>query len=180
MGIRLSRLPSLAGWVFVGVLAIVSSHAQSGDTAARSDFLFSEIFGEELSTNELLFGEARELWEKLSEDGDAKATYYLSFLYWGGLGGVQRDQATALRLIENSAHAGYATAQGALANMYEHGVTVKKDESLAVEWWIRAAANGDWIAQSRLERAYTLGELGLPVDAQQAERWRESRENRGE
>jgi hypothetical protein len=142
--------------------------------------LFNEIFGEELSKDESLFSEARELWEKLTEEGDAKAPYYLAFLYSGGLGGVQRDEATALRLVQNSANRGYALAQGALANMYEHGVNVRKDESLAVEWWIRAATNGDWIAQSRLERAYTLGEIGLPVDAQEAKRWRESPRNRGE
>jgi TPR repeat protein len=180
MGSKGSRLPSLVGLVLVAVLATACNRAQSADAAARSNFLFSEIFGERLSTDKALLSEARELWEELAKEGDPKAQYYLSFLYLGGLAGVQPDEATGVRLTENSAHAGYTQAQAALANWYEHGVYVKKDESLAVEWWIRAAANGDRLAQSRLERAYTLGEIGLPVDPQEAQRWREAPKNRGE
>lgn len=176
-GIGVLGLFPLVAFVLFAILPTLSGYTQPVDAAARSDLLFEELFGEQLSTNESLFKEARELWEKRADEGDAKAQYYLSFLYFGGLAGVQDDDATALRLVQASANAGYPTAQAALANMYEHGSYVKKDEPSAVEWWIRAAANGEWIAQSRLERAYTLGELGLPVDAQEAERWRESRSN---
>jgi TPR repeat protein len=143
------------------------------DRRERSDELFNELFGEEVSTDEAMFREAGELWQQLADEGDASATYYLSFLYWGGLAGFRYDQAESLRLIRRSANAGHATAQSALANMYETGTSVERNEELAVEWWIRAAENGSWVAQSRLERAYTLGEIGLPVDREEAQRWRD-------
>jgi TPR repeat protein len=45
------------------------------------------------------------------------------------------------------------------------------DHAAAVEWFRLAAQAGDPVAMHRLRDAYTEGQLGLPVDPEQAAHW---------
>ena len=147
--------------------------AQTGEgIVARA--LFEEVFLERAPTHDderLLV--ARAFWEREAADGDSESQYRLSFLYWFGFGGVERDQVQAMWLAVVAAAGGYAPAQFAVASFYERG-DGQLDRNLrnAVEWYKRAAAQGHVLARDRLYRAYSNGEIGLSKDDEQARFWR--------
>ena len=57
-----------------------------------------------------------------------------------------------------------------LGNAYAAGHGVTEDHALAVEWWTRAAEQGDAITQLRLGEAYEAGR-GVPADLGRALDW---------
>ena len=64
-------------------------------------------------------------WIAEAEQGDAAAQYGLGYLYWHGIEGVNRDQATALRWFEKAAAQGHQYAKSYLA--YESDKEIYKD-----------------------------------------------------
>ena len=107
----------------------------------------------------------------LAEQGDPKAMFHVSILYYLGVGGAPRDANKAKELITDSAEKGYALAQYQLANNYEHGVYGDKDFTAALDWYTRAAKAGMCGAIKRLINAYDRGELGLPKDQGKMAEW---------
>jgi uncharacterized protein len=55
-------------------------------------------------------------------------------------------------LFKRSADLGYAPAQSALAHLYETGRGVTQDTQTAVDWYLRAAAQGDPDAREAIKR----------------------------
>ncbi len=55
-----------------------------------------------------------------------------------------------------------------LGSCYQYGWGVDCDMASAVEWWQKAADMGDAYANDRLGYCYSLGQGGLPKDAQQS------------
>lgn len=158
-----------------------SLSAGADDSAPRdSDALFEQLFADGYPSDESLLREARALWEKLAEDGDPNAQYYLSRLYWAGVGDTPLDQEKALLLSEMAATGGHRDAQHSIARVYELGLVLDQDNERAVMWYEKAARNGSSYARMRLARAYTYGELGLPRDPERAEQWRAGTANETE
>jgi TPR repeat protein len=107
----------------------------------------------------------------LAEEGDAKAMFHISVLYYLGVGGAPRDAEKAKQLIVDSAEKGYPLAEYQLGNNYERGVYGTVDYSLALEWYTRAANAGMCGAVKRLINAYDKGEMGLPKDGDMVAKW---------
>lgn len=158
-------------FVSIGLLCCSLALSQPESEIENANALFHEIFGEKFSGDEERLLRARALWERLAAEDDVGSKYFLSFLYAAGLGGVERDEARSVRLVEEAAEGGYAPAQFGLASWFESGLYVGRDWDKAVAWYEKAAVQGNVFARSRLRRAYTNGELGLPIDASQARIW---------
>lgn len=108
----------------------------------------------------------RTVCETEANAGDADATYQLA-LFHLGLGG-EWSPAEAIPLIRFAAERDISEAQYWLAWQSESGPELPHDQSVALEWYQRAAANRHRLALERLVTAYEQGELGLPVDEKQA------------
>jgi TPR repeat protein len=80
------------------------------------------------------------------------------------------DHGDAAALLQSAADAGFAPAQTALATAYEHGSLGTPDIQLAIQWYTRAANQGDWIAQLSLGRILFRGSA-VPRDTSAAKRW---------
>jgi TPR repeat protein len=77
-----------------------------------------------------------------------------------------------LKLMEELAAAGDATARDALAMMLRTGSSgVEKDLDAAKQWMIAAAEAGDADAMARVASNYTKGREGFAVDFPEARRW---------
>lgn len=119
------------------------------------------------------FDRAYKELQPLAEQGDAKAMFHISILYYLGVGGAARDAEKAKQLVTDSAEKGYALAQYQLANNYERGVYGKIDDNAALDWYTRAANSGMCEAIKRLVSAYENGALGLPKDKGKVAEWSE-------
>lgn len=82
----------------------------------------------------------------------------------------QVDLNDALNLLRLSADQGYAPAQTALGNAYERGFVVLADTQRAIDWYKKAAEQGDWVAQFSLGRMYFL-ENPVTRDVSAAKKW---------
>lgn len=110
------------------------------------------------------FDQAYQVLQPLAEQGDPKAMYHISHLYYLGVGGAPRDAEKASQLIHAAANKGYIVAQQQLAHNYERGLYGHIDNESAVSWYAMAAKGGSCIAIRRLAKAYEYGELGLEKD----------------
>jgi TPR repeat protein len=77
------------------------------------------------------------------------------------------DYVTALRLWQELAQQGDASAQTRLGAMYRDGRGTPRDYQRAVEWFSKAAEQGDALAQTNLGFMYQNGR-GVPQDDQRA------------
>lgn len=80
------------------------------------------------------------------------------------------DYVLALRLFEQVAEQGNATAQAMVGYMYDNGLGVSQDDIKAVKWYRLAAEQGNAYAQNNLGYRYDNG-LGLPLDRAEAAKW---------
>lgn len=112
---------------------------------------------------------AAKAFRNLADQGDAKAQFWLGYLYDMGEG-VAEDKAEAVRWYRKAAEQGYAQAQCDLGVMYEFGEGVAEDKVEAVRWYRKAADQGYAKAQFLLGLLYAKGE-GVPQDKAEAARW---------
>ena len=84
---------------------------------------------------------ALRLYRLASDQGNARAAYYLGLHFKAGPGDDQ-DAAEALSWFRIAADRGYADAQNELGIAYETGRGVARDETQAVIWFARAAVEG--------------------------------------
>lgn len=121
--------------------------------------------------NESLNYERAAYWYQLSANqGHRAALYNLGLMYINGEG-VEKDQVLATKYIQKAAELGDDYAQLSLGNMYRDGdiwrtvkdsvtgkVTLifheKPDIDKAIEWWKKAAAQGNMDAKKNLEKIY--------------------------
>lgn len=105
-----------------------------------------------------------------AERGSAAAAFELSVLYATG-SGVAADQDEAHRWTVRAAELGSARGMANLAGMYATGRGVTLDPETALAWYAKAADVG------HAKSAYTagvmclIGDGGLPVDEDKAERY---------
>lgn len=119
--------------------------------------------------NEGKFRSARDIWMVLSNNGDAKANYYLSLMYAQGKG-VKVSPPLAMEFLAAAAKGGYDIAQFNLGNHYNQGKWVVEDPLKAAYWWRQAGSKGMARAQHNLATLYLLGR-GVERDLQLAEHW---------
>ena len=72
-----------------------------------------------------------------------------------------------------------ANNQFKLAELYDYGLGVPRNQLLAIKWYIKAAEKGDTEAQKTLAFKYELG-LGVPVNYWEAKRWLEALAEKGD
>jgi TPR repeat protein/S1-C subfamily serine protease len=120
-------------------------------------------------------GKAAEWFSKAAEQGHAGAQDNLAMLYsWGD--GVPQDSAKALEWLTRAADQGYANAQNNLGIRLRDGDGVAKNAKnamKAVEWFTKAAAQDDFIAQVaqfNLALMYSEGD-GISKDDAKAIEW---------
>jgi TPR repeat protein len=112
--------------------------------------------------------EAFKWYQQAAEANDAAGLFGLGGMYAKGEG-TTADPEKAGRLIEQSALQNHLPAMRAYASALEYGqLGFERDGSSAAEWYLKAANAGDDVSMSRLKEAYTSGQLGLPVDPEQA------------
>ncbi|MBW6390387.1 MAG: sel1 repeat family protein [Halomonas sp.] len=111
------------------------------------------------------------LFERCADAGHPAAlSLYGHMLFQRGVS--PQDKARGARYVIEAAQAGNLKAQYQAGRILEHGCAqYPRREERAVTWYARAGESGHPLAAMRLAKAYRLGELGLPVDGAQAERW---------
>jgi hypothetical protein len=115
------------------------------------------------------YDKAFEVFQALSEGGDARATFYLSLLYGKGYG-VEKNPSQALYMLKRAAEAGDRLAQYNLGNRYNRRGELGYDPGLAAAWWEKAAKQGLALAQHNLGSLYALGQ-GVDRDLDKARYW---------
>ncbi|KAF2459371.1 hypothetical protein BDY21DRAFT_384618 [Lineolata rhizophorae] len=87
-----------------------------------------------------------------ARQGEAEAEMAISKWFLCGYEGVfQKNEELAFVYAQRAAHAGLATAEFAMGYFYEIGMFVAVDADKALEWYERAARNGNKDAGSRIE-----------------------------
>jgi uncharacterized protein len=115
------------------------------------------------------YHQASEIWLPLSEQGDARATFYLSLLYAQGKG-VERNPALALEFLAAAAREGLAAAQFNLGSHYNRGDGVPEEPAQTVYWWRKASEQDMPRAQHNLAGLYLIGR-GVDRDESMARYW---------
>jgi len=113
--------------------------------------------------------EAAKWFQQAAAQGQAKAQYYLGWMYLQGEG-VAPDYAQAAIWFEQAAKQGYAKAQNALGGLYYEGKGVLQDFAKARYWAHKAALQGDAKAQNNLAELYYQGRGG-DQDLELAVQW---------
>lgn len=82
-------------------------------------------------------------WMPLAEQGNAEAQYYVARIYANGMGGIEPDYAQAAQWYQKAAQQEYGPAQQELGYLYEQGLGVQRDATLALNLQRKAAGLGD-------------------------------------
>jgi TPR repeat protein len=109
---------------------------------------------------------ALQWFQKAAAQGDAKARWNLSLMLVSGGDGVQKDLPQAFKHCQIAAEAGFVPAQSTLGVLFARMKKYKK----AVEWWIKAADQGDPEAQYNLASALARGQ-GVVQNPEFAFQW---------
>jgi hypothetical protein len=120
-------------------------------------------------------------WDNLTlaaSAGRPSAQSVLAWMYAQGTGGRAADPGRALRLYQQAAKAGDASAQNNLGELYETGRGMPADPAVALTWYRKAAEGGFPPGQFNLGRLYAGG-LGVLKDPIEARKWLELAERGG-
>ena len=119
------------------------------------------------------YGEARKLFQRLADQGNADAQLKLGLMYHYGLG-VKENDEVAYDWLRKSALQANAEAQYQLANMYVYGFGVPKGEPdpdlQAVQWYFKAALQGHAEAQYNLGLMFLAGK-GVQQSQEEGIKW---------
>ena len=108
----------------------------------------------------------------VTEQDDADDLYNTAINYQNGLGGLKKDEATALKWYRKAADKGHAEAMNMIGLYYGEGWGyLKKDEAAALEWCRKAADAGSVSALYNIAVYYHLGLGGLKTDKATALKW---------
>lgn len=108
-------------------------------------------------------------WQKMAEQGHAKAQYYLGISYEYGRG-VSQNDVEAVKWYRKASMQGLSVAQYRLGVMYDNGWGVQPSDSEAVRWYSDAAEQGHALAQHDLAFMYVAG-TGVAQDYVRAYMW---------
>ncbi len=123
--------------------------------------------------------EGRKAFEKGANQGNHAAQASLAFLYRDGYGGIEQNNALAIKWYEKSAEQGNATALGNLGWFYREGVGVEKDYQKSLGYYRRGADAGDLSSIAAMGYAAQNG-LGMQQSYDEARKWYEKGANAGD
>jgi TPR repeat protein len=92
-----------------------------------------------------------------AEGGDAQANYDLAQVYVDGMYGQKKNEQTAAQWVQKAAQLGLADAQADYAHRLEIGKGVKADPAAALDWYVKAADQGQARAVLRVCESFTQG-----------------------
>lgn len=102
---------------------------------------------------------------------DPAGLFGLAGMYAKGEG-ADIDLRKAGQLMQQAAQLEHVEAMRVYAHALEYGqLGFESSPQSAAKWYLKAAGIGDEISMQRLKKAYTQGQLGLPVDARQVATW---------
>ncbi|HHX8651144.1 TPA: SEL1-like repeat protein [Vibrio diabolicus] len=109
-----------------------------------------------------------DLLSKSSEQGNAKAKFWLALMHHDGLA-VEPSIEQYFKLLKESAKQGDVRAQIGLAKHYSKGDGIRKNLKSSFNWYLAAAEQGDAEAQYEVSDCY---KFGYGVDADESERFK--------
>jgi TPR repeat protein len=106
-----------------------------------------------------------------ADAGDWKAARTLGYSYMRGTGGVQRDEAEAIKWFRKGAEKNDAYSMAWLGTAYHCGLGVEQDDAQAAAWYQKAAAGGNAFAMGQIGVWYMDGSNGLAKNEEQGAKW---------
>ncbi len=108
----------------------------------------------------------------VTEQDDADDLYNTARNYRYGLGGLKKDEATALEWYRKAADKGHAAAMNMIGRYYDEGLgSLKQDKTTALKWFRKAADKGNDSALYNIAAYYQDGLGGLKKDEATALEW---------
>ena len=110
------------------------------------------------------------------QKGDSKPSAEEEFqkgeAYYNGTPTVSKDYQEAFQCYYTAAMLGHAMAQCQLGLMYRDGLGIEKDEAMAFQWFLKAAAAGQNCPRGKfyVGRCYQFGN-GVKIDYAEAVKW---------
>ena len=140
-------------------------------------------FMKEASANPNARDKALACFEEAAALGNVEAMYYAGMCYLKAADGDRKllEKATkhlydatvagkpdCFAQLMNIAEMNIAYAQNCVGVCYAHGYSVERNQMKAVEWYIKAARNGNYAAKYNLAWYYRYGQGGLPTNKHMA------------
>ena len=140
-------------------------------------------FMKEASANPNAREKALACFEEAAALGNVEAMYYAGMCYLKAADGDRKllEKATkhlydatvagkpsCFAELMNIAEMNIAYAQNCVGVCYAHGYSVERNQMKAVEWYIKAARNGNYAAKYNLAWYYRYGQGGLPTNKHMA------------
>ena len=140
-------------------------------------------FMKEASANPNARDEALACFEEAAALGNVEAMYYAGMCYQKAADGDRKllEKATkhlydatvagktdCFAQLMNIAEMNIAYAQNCVGVCYAQGYSVERNQMKAVEWYIKAARNGNYAAKYNLAWYYRYGQGGLPTNKHMA------------
>ena len=140
-------------------------------------------FMKEASANPNAREKALACFEEAAALGNVEAMYYAGMCYLKAADGDRKllEKATkhlydatvagkpdCFAQLMNIAEMNIAYTQNCVGVCYAHGYSVERNQMKAVEWYIKAARNGNYAAKYNLAWYYRYGQGGLPINKHMA------------
>lgn len=107
--------------------------------------------------------------DRAAQQGDGNAIYWLGECFANGWG-VESDATKAIKYLKTASDSQNrfiyrSTAQRKLAEAYEYGYGVSKNQTLAFEYYLKSAYGGDFPSMAAVANAYYKGRGVVPSNA---------------
>ena len=128
---------------------LLRKSAEQGNRDAQYEEGYAYYHGWGVDKN---YAESMKWFKMAAEQGHKEAWFYIGAIYYHAKG-VERDYAKAMECFKKSD--GYKVAQDFLGYMYEKGLGVPPNDSIAEEWYLKSANQGYSAAQKSLGDFYS-------------------------
>lgn len=117
--------------------------------------------------------EAIRWYRRAAHRGVAEAMLRMGMAHMDGsqTDGITLNVARAHPYFVSAAEHGNTQAMILAAIDFETGAGTPKDEKKALEWYVKAATEGNAVAMERLVKVYKDGELGEPKSTEKRQEW---------
>jgi TPR repeat protein len=150
-----------------GAYALMQAAAEAGNPLAQ--FNFAQLLVQQ-DPGDVGISKAVPYYQRAAATGLADAQYAMAQIYANGVGGKQRDDTQARRLLALAARQNYDTAQIDLGTWMIEGRGGVRDLKSGFGWMKQAAEGGNVAARNRLAKLYMNG-IGTDPDLILAGAW---------
>jgi uncharacterized protein len=116
------------------------------------------------------YAKALEMFNKAADENHAEAQWYMSRMYYEGIGVPEKMYIESFKLAKKAAKLGLVDAQGWVGYCYHYGMSVHQDYSIAMKWYLKAADQGDASSQYCVGKMHYHGD-GVKQDYAKALKW---------